>query len=90
MAESSFQTIEDFEKFLLQIKQAGASMSPDVEQRHRDQISNIEKERKGSPIYAVLKQKIGYSDELQNCIITTVDKLIEESPDAKKPGLLLG
>lgn len=90
MAESSFQTIEDFEKFLLQIKQAGASMSPDVEQRHRDQISNIEKERKGSPIYTVLKQKIGYSDELQDCIITTVDKLTEEGPDAKKPGLLLG
>lgn len=90
MEESHFQTIEELEETLILLKRIGASMSTEVEQRHSCDISKKEKERKESPIYTVLKQKIGYSGELQDCIIKTVDKLTEEGVDAKKPGLLLG
>lgn len=43
-------------------------------------------------IYPHLCQKLGYSDELQNCVKQTVDKLLNpvNGEKAKDPGLLLG
>lgn len=42
------------------------------------------------PIYSHLKNQIGYTDDLQNCIKKTVDELLKTGEGADKPGLLLG
>lgn len=42
------------------------------------------------PVYDHLKRIVGYSQNLQDAVVDTVDKLMQTGPDAKKPGLLLG
>ena len=42
------------------------------------------------PIYTHLKNQIGYTDELQECIKKTTDELLKDGEGADKPGLLLG
>lgn len=42
------------------------------------------------PIYTHLKNQIGYTNELQECIKKTTDELLKDGEGADKPGLLLG
>lgn len=41
-------------------------------------------------IYNKLSEKIGYSEQMKNCIETTVENLIKVNTTSNKPGMLLG
>lgn len=68
-----------------------------ITQQHRDWYQEWEEEElqmqsvaKQYPIYTHLKNQIGYTDELQECIKKTTDELLKDGEGADKPGLLLG
>lgn len=68
-----------------------------ITQQHWDWYQEWEEEElqmqsvaKQYPIYTHLKNQIGYTDELQECIKKTTDELLKDGEGADKPGLLLG
>ena len=68
-----------------------------ITQQHWDWYLEWEEEElqmqsiaKQYPIYTHLKNQIGYTDELQDCIKKTTDELLKDGEGAEKPGLLLG
>ena len=55
-----------------------------------DKLKQVEANQKDEKIYDHFARTVPYSTELKKCIETTVDKLMEEGPNATAPGLLLG
>ena len=86
---SMFKNAHDCEIAINAIKMIGGTVPAEL----YDQLAKLKKveaNSKEEKIYDHFARTVPYSAELMECIETTVDKLMEDGPNATVPGLLLG
>lgn len=77
-------TISQLEGLLSFLKDSGMAIPEELLTRYEKLV------RESESIYQHFCNHISYSPELKKCIESTVEHLLEEGEQAKKPGLLLG
>ena len=91
--DNKFKSFNDAKDKIAFLKDAGLSIDQklwDWYQEWEEEEQQKQSVAKQYPIYSHLKNQIGYTDELQDCIHKTVDELMKDGEGAEKPGLLLG
>ena len=90
---SHIKTVQSCEENIISFQNSGYSIPQELLDR-LEELKAAEKaaaeKLQNEGIYEHFARTVGYSDELKKCIEITVDKLMEDGPNAKKPGLLLG
>lgn len=81
---SKYTTIQEIEIIIGFHKDNGIKIPNELLKRYEELL-----ESSGS-IYKHFCTNIHYSDDLKKCIESTVNRLLEDGEEAKKPGLLLG
>jgi len=92
-----FESIEEIEQFIQNLKDYGFAIPPDVLVQ-REELKNQREELKNQLkddefIYNTLKEHTKYPpypEEKDRCVRKTVEKLLEDGPNATDPVLLLG
>lgn len=87
----AFKTLNDINNVIAAITNAGGTVPQSMlaEQAYL-QTCYLPNGALIEPVYDHLKRIVGYSQDLQDAVVGTVDKLMQTGPDAQKPGLLLG
>ena len=91
--ENLFTSFSDAKEKIEFLKNAGITLEQkywDWYQEWEDEDQQMQSVAQQFPIYTHLKNQIGYTNELQDCIKQTVDELMKDGEGADKPGLLLG
>lgn len=91
--DNIFTSFHDAEEKIAFMKKAGIPVDTKFDNWYREWKEEDEKMQSVAqqfPIYTHLKNQIGYTDELQECIKKTADELLKDGEGAEKPGLLLG
>jgi len=91
--DNKFKSFNDAKDKIAFMKEADLPIDQkiwDWYQEWEEEELQMQSVAKKYPIYSHLKNQIGYTDELQNCIHKTVDELLKDGEGADKPGLLLG
>lgn len=81
---SKYKTIQQIETLITFHKDQGIEIPDGLLKRYEELLESSDS------IYKHFCNKIHYSDELKECIESTVKQLLEDGEKAKKPGLLLG
>lgn len=98
MEKIKCKTLDECLKVIQVYKLCGQNV-PEYILSQKEEFERIEKEKirqkeidECTPIFSTLKanSKFTYSNDLIECISTTVEKLLEDGNNAKQPGLLLG
>ena len=98
MEKIKCKTLDECLKVIQVYKLCGQNV-PEYILLQKEEFERIEKEKirqkeidECTPIFSTLKanSKFTYSNDLIECISTTVEKLLEDGNNAKQPGLLLG
>lgn len=76
--------LQDIENIIDYLQNKGIDIPHDLLKEREELLNSPES------IYKHFCNKIHYSDELKECIESTVEQLLEDGEKAKKPGLLLG
>lgn len=87
-----YNTLEEWEKFTNELKANGIPIPPDIAAQE-ERLRQLEVEKSKTPIYSKLEDISKfkpYSDVFKKCVNDTVEQLLDNSENAKQPGLLLG
>ena len=87
--DNKFKSFNDAKDKIAFLKDAGLSIDQklwDWYQEWEEEEQQKQSVAKQYPIYSHLKNQIGYTDELQDCIHKTVDELLKDGEGANKPG----
>ena len=91
--DNKFKSFNDAKDKIAFMKEADLPIDQkiwDWYQEWEEEELQMQSVAKQYPIYTHLKNQIGYTDELQECIKKTTDELLKDGEGADKPGLLLG
>ena len=91
--DNKFTSLNDAKDKIAFMKDAGITIEQkfwDWYQEWEEEDQKMQTVAQQYPIYTHLKNQIGYSDDLQKCIVKTTDELLKDGEGADKPGLLLG
>ncbi len=87
-----YNTLAEWEKFTNELKANGIPIPPEVAAQEQ-RLKDLEKEKAKTPIYSKLEDISKfkpYSPDFKKCVNDTVEQLLDNSENAKQPGLLLG
>lgn len=79
-------SVDECQRMIDMLKSLNAPIPPELLRRHDE----LAQRKPLINVYPQLMRTIGYTPELHTCIETTVQKLMENSNDVERPGLLLG
>lgn len=91
--DNKFKSFNDAKDKIAFMKEADLPIDQkiwDWYQEWEEEELQMQSVAKQYPVYTHLKNQIGYTDELQECIKKTTDELLKDGEGADKPGLLLG
>ena len=91
--DNKFKSFNDAKDKIAFMKEADLPIDQkiwDWYQEWEEEELQMQSVAKQYPIYTHLRNQIGYTDELQECIKKTTDELLKDGEGADKPGLLLG
>lgn len=87
-----YNTLAEWTQFTNELKANGIPIPPEVAAQEQ-RLKELEKEKSKTPIYSKLEDSSKfkpYSPDFKKCVNDTVEQLLNNSENAKQPGLLLG
>lgn len=96
MAVSSnnrYKSLAEARKAIDDLKSYGVPIPAQMQRDYDEWVEENKKQKKAFnqyPFYTYLKNKVGYSAELEKCIKDTVKNLLDDVSNPTDPGLLLG
>ena len=96
MAVSSnnrYKSLVEAQKAIDDLKSYGVPIPAQMQRDYDEWVEENKKQKKAFnqyPFYTYLKNKVGYSAELEKCIKDTVKNLLDDVSNPTDPGLLLG